>query len=297
MNWLNKLERKFGRYAIPNLMYYMLGLNVVGFILALVSPEFYYTKFGLSVSAVLHGEVWRLFTFILDPPTTSPFFFFFYLMFLYWVGSALESIWGSFRFNLYYFSGIIFHILAAFIVYFTLHVDLALNLGWLELTLILAGGTEFPDYTIYLMGILPLKFKWLAAFDAIGLGMTILSGLSQLIALAGGKYASVYAIGNAVAALISVLNFLIYYFNSKNFKAYSPQNVKRRSDFRKKVEKGRKESSESMRARGHAVHRCAICGKTELDDEDLEFRFCSKCEGTYEYCMEHLYTHKHVTGK
>lgn len=43
-----------------------------------------------------------------------------------------------------------------------------------------------------------------------------------------------------------------------------------------------------------ARHRCAICNRTEQDDESLEFRFCSKCEGNFEYCNEHLYTHIHV---
>ena len=42
-------------------------------------------------------------------------------------------------------------------------------------------------------------------------------------------------------------------------------------------------------------HKCAVCGRTEKDDPNLEFRYCSKCEGNLEYCMDHLYTHKHVT--
>ena len=43
-----------------------------------------------------------------------------------------------------------------------------------------------------------------------------------------------------------------------------------------------------------AKHKCAICGRTEHDGDDIEFRYCSRCVGNYEYCLEHLYTHTHV---
>ena len=40
-------------------------------------------------------------------------------------------------------------------------------------------------------------------------------------------------------------------------------------------------------------HRCCECKKTEKDDENLEFRYCSKCNGSYEYCSEHIFNHEH----
>ncbi len=33
---------------------------------------------------------------------------------------------------------------------------------------------------------------------------------------------------------------------------------------------------------------------TENEDIAMEFRYCSTCEGDYEYCMNHLKAHEHV---
>ena len=68
-NWLSKLERKFGRYAISNLMYYIIILYAVGFVLNLVNPGFYYQFLSLDAPAILRGQVWRIVTFIIQPPS------------------------------------------------------------------------------------------------------------------------------------------------------------------------------------------------------------------------------------
>lgn len=296
MNWLQKLERKFGRYAIHNLMFYVILLNVAGFVLQIAQPQFYYQYLQLSAKAVLQGQVWRLVTFLLEPPTGSLFgisfgslvSLFFFCMLYYSIGTALENTWGAFRFNLYYFTGILLHLVAAFLIYGIWGIDLQMNLMYLNLSLFLAFGAEFPDYEIYLFFILPVKMKWLALLDGLSLAATIVGGFltiffsPQLI----GIHSSV---PSAVAALLSAANFFLYFFHSRKFSRYSPRQVKRRAEYQRKVKMA------APKGKGGTRHKCAICGRTEKDGDDLEFRYCSKCDGAYEYCQDHLYTHKHVT--
>ena len=56
MNWISKLECKFGRFAIPNLMYYIIILYGVGFVLDYLNPYFYIQYLSLNVSEILHGR-------------------------------------------------------------------------------------------------------------------------------------------------------------------------------------------------------------------------------------------------
>ena len=101
----------------------------------------------------------------------------------------------------------------------------------------------------------------------------------------------------ALAIVVSVLNFIIFFFATRNYRRISPSEFKRKAEFRRKMHDAKWESGNVVEFRGRNVitrHKCAICGRTELDDDSLEFRFCSKCEGNYEYCSDHLYTHEHV---
>ena len=96
MKWMNKLERKFGRYAIPNLMQYIIILYIVGFVLNLIAPGFYGQWLALDGYAILHGQVWRIATFIIQPPNTSIIFAVFTLYLYYMIGRQLEYAWGHF---------------------------------------------------------------------------------------------------------------------------------------------------------------------------------------------------------
>ena len=111
MNWIQKLERKFGRYAIHNLMYYIIILYGVGFVISLVKPEFYYQYLAMDAGAVMHGQIWRVVTFLMQPPSSSPIFMVFALYLYYMIGQHLEATWGAFRFNLYFFTGVLFHVI------------------------------------------------------------------------------------------------------------------------------------------------------------------------------------------
>ena len=118
MRFFNKLERRFGRYAIHNLMYYIIIMYVMGFVMMYMDPMFFTRYLSLDAEAILHGQVWRLVTFLLYPPTLSPFWIIFAALMYYSLGRSLEAVWGAFRFNVFFFMGAIGIILAEFIVYF-----------------------------------------------------------------------------------------------------------------------------------------------------------------------------------
>ena len=289
MNWINKLERKFGRYAIKNLMLYITILYAIGFLIIQFAPMFYFQYLSMDVNAILHGQIWRLFTFIVYPPNTSVWFIILSLYLYYSIGQALEYAWGAFRFNLYFFTGVFMHILAAFITYFVFDVSFLAMMGasYLNLSLFFAYATIYPNQQFLLFMVLPIKVKHLALIDAIYFAYSILQAFMP--AYGGGPVGVIYK-ANALAAFVSVLNFLLFFMSTRNAKRFAPSEVKRRAAYHRGVKEGQ---AKQMVYNG-ARHRCAVCGRTELDDDTLEFRYCSKCNGNYEYCQDHLFTHEHV---
>ena len=281
MKFLDKWERKYGKYAISGLMKYVVVLSIAGTVIGIVSPYFYSRWLCLDFGKIFQGQIWRLFTYILQPGLTpslgfiSPvnmFLYFLGLYFYYWVGNSLEHAWGSFRFNMYYISGFLLNILAAAIIYFTFGLSFPAGLGYINETMFLALAVLFPDVQVLFMFIIPVKIKWLGYLYGGLLAYNIL------------KYTVMGMYPLAIALIVATANFLFFFLNTRNYKRVSPKEVKRRAAYRKEVKQ----------AKGITRHKCAVCGRTELDDENLEFRFCSKCDGNYEYCMEHLFTHEHV---
>lgn len=273
MKFLNKLERKFGRYAIPNLSLYIVIAYAIGYILQYTNPiALYFLE--LNPALILQGQVWRLVTWVISPPgNTNIIFAVITLFFYYSVGTSLEMAWGTFRYNAYVFLGLIATAVGLILLYvvgmlFGQHWNFTSSTYYLAMSIFLAYAASFPEMQVLLYAIIPVKVKWLGILDGVFLLYSfIMSGL-------GGK----------VAIVISILNFLVFFFTTRNYKRISPKEQRRKQKFRK----------EMHTASGITRHKCAICGRTEMDAPSLDFRFCSKCDGNYEYCNEHLFTHTHV---
>lgn len=340
MNWFAKFEKKFSKYAIKNLMFYIIVLYAIGFVMNTFFNGLYDAYFSLDFAMIFKGQVWRLITFILQPPSNSIIFVVFVLYFYYLIGSVLERIWGSFRFNVYFFTGVILNILASLIIYLIWGLSFKLSTNYINLALFMAFAMEQPDMEVLLFFIIPIKIKWMAILDAVIFGITIVFGYLVPF-LPRNVWYSLYAAGflapsaimcyaNATAALVSMLNFIIFFFLYKKgpAKSSTQRNFDKAMRTAKKAQQNarkdywqqnsgnnqgnggtqygtygsassdnRTQQSQTQHAkRGVPKHRCAVCGRTELDDENLTFRFCSKCVGNYEYCSDHLYTHIHVTG-
>ena len=282
-SWLGKMERKFGRYAIPNIMKYLIVLYAGGYFLYMINPMFYLNYLVLDWGAVLHGQIWRLLTFLMQPPSASIFMVALLLYIYYMIGMQLENALGTFRFNFYLLTGIVLHIVASLIVYLTTGMVISPSVEYLNLSFFFVFAMLFPDAQFLLFFAIPIKGKWIALIDGFYFLWAIISPF--LPAYKGTGY------GAMMAALASILNVLIFYLLSRNMHAYSPKEVKRRRDYQRKVQQAQK--PEHVYENG-ARHKCAVCGRTELDDPNLEFRYCSKCNGNYEYCQDHLFTHQHV---
>ncbi|WP_343209553.1 hypothetical protein [Anaerolentibacter hominis] len=280
--FLNKVERKFGRYAIRDLMKYVVVIYLAGAVIGMFAPSFYYDYLALDIGKVLHGQVWRLVTFLLAPYGMTSMIDIIFLAietYLYlFIGRSLENVWGAFRFNLYYVSGILFNIIAAFILYFVFGAaggSYPMGLTYINRSLFLAFTVIFPNMQLLLFFIIPIKVKWLGIIYGILIGVEVFSYFRMLTPM---------GISVGVAILVALANFLIYYLSTRNYKRVSPKEVKRKAEYKKQVNK----------VVNFPRHRCEVCGRTEKDNPELEFRFCSKCDGDHEYCMDHLYTHEHI---
>lgn len=287
MRWLEKMERRFGRYAIPNLMYYIIILYALGFVVEVAFPGLYAQYLALNAAAIMRGEIWRIFTFIIQPPTGSLLFIFFSLYLYYMIGKMLEYQWGAFKFNMYFFSGLILHVLVCIAIYLVTGNNLSYETMYLNMSLFFAFAALFPDVQFLLFFIIPIKCKYLGYANGLYFIVTIIAGF--LVPQKSPMWLSLLRFGiiadpaNSVAALVSFLNFIIFFLAMRRNR-FSPKEIKRRRSYEKKVKVAAKKSTH---------HRCVICGRTEKDGENLEFRFCSKCAGNYEYCQDHLFTHEH----
>ena len=189
MRWLDKLERKFGKICIPNLMAYIVITNLFVFLLRLFPNAIDLTPYlTLVPELVFRGQVWRLITYIFIPPTTSIIWILFTLYFYYIIGSTIESEWGSFKFNVYYFCGMIGTTIAA--LFFGSATGLYINLS-----LFFAFAELFPDFQFMLFFMIPVKAKYIAWVDwAFFLLNILFAPLS-------------YKIG----ALMAIINFFLFF--------------------------------------------------------------------------------------
>ena len=262
MSLLTKLERHLGRFAIPNLALFLVAGQVLFWGLALMAG-FNLERIALQPVAVLSGEVWRLATFLLLPPNAHPVFIAFAWYLFYLMGSALEHYWGPFRFNVFIGLGWLLTAALAF-----LSPDAYSSNVFLGGSIFLAFAYLNPDFVIMIFFILPVKIKWLALLQWAG-------------------YAFVLAVGPWSARLGVIAatgNFLAFFAG----------------DIVRQIRTGRRRMAHQatvFAARGDDAeprHRCRVCGKTDLTDPQMDFRYCSKCAGNQCYCPEHIFSHEHV---
>lgn len=292
---MSKFEKKFGKYAISNLSLILILCYVVGYVIQLINADFL-SYLTLNSYAILHGQIWRLFTWIIVPPSSLDPFTIIMLLFYYNIGTSLEHTWGVYRYNVYILSGMLFTVLGSFvwlgIQYFwggsilgladhSMLASMYFSTYYVNMSIFLAFAATFPDVQVLLMFIIPVKVKWLGILDGVMLAYDFL--VAKDIILAPGIVIQTAVLLRIVIAS-SLLNFLIFFIRSRNRIHMTPKQMKRRMEFKQDVRRNSKITK----------HKCAICGQTEDDDPNLEFRFCSKCKGNYEYCQQHLFTHTHV---
>lgn len=262
MNWLNKIERKIGKFYIRNLMLIIIFGTALVYALTLLSGKgTLINNIILDPSRVKEGEIWRLVTFIFVPTSSSIISFMFSMYFYYLAGTGLENEWGEFKFNVYYLIGMLATIALSMIT-----GGVAVG-TYINLSLFLAFARIYPNFEVLLFYILPIKVKYLAIFNWIIIGYNFL-------------FANSFA--SRILVLVPIINFFIFFgkdiFTGTKSGAI---NYRRQQKFKSQVRER------------EILHRCEVCGITEKDDPKMEFRYCSKCSGKKCYCINHIRNHEH----
>jgi hypothetical protein len=272
MSLLDILERKLGRFAVPQITLGLIVCQVIIFVADVVldpgAPQPFSERFLLIPEKVLAGEVWRLVSFLVLPPAVGSLSLgtiFWSLIFwyaFYFMGTALERTWGTFRYNVFLLIGYVATVAASFII-----PALPASNAFLEGSVFLAFAYPYPEFEFYIFFILPVKAKWLALIAWIFYGIALIYGPDWM---------------TRVMVLASVFNFFIFFG----------------TDIVQRVRSGQRRmksqaAHNSVRKPAYH-HRCVVCGVTDRSDPTMEFRYCSKCAGSQCYCMDHLRAHDHI---
>lgn len=289
---MKKLRSRFDRFCyrnrdkgIPNLMLYIsIGTGLVYLISTMTNNYMLYDLLAFDRDAILHGQVWRLFTYVFTAYSYNIVMMLVMLLCYFSLGRAVENVWGTFRFNLFYLIGVLMCDI------FSMIFGYPASTGYLNLSLVLAYATLFPEARFLVLYIIPVP-AWLMA-------------LAYLVPLFLAVFSMPFTWGN-LYPLLSLANYFLFF--GKDVLNVIPMswraNAKRLFRKKQKPASGAKPipfpSAGSYQAttaspKAPYNHRCTICGKTDVSDPDLEFRYCSRCSGYHCYCQDHISNHTHI---
>ncbi len=261
---LDKLERRFGRFAIPNLTLIIIAGQVMAYVAVQFNPEAY-ARIVLIPQEVLNGQVYRLLTFVLQPPGMMPLFAFFFFYLFYLMGTALEYHWGTFRFNAFLLIGYIATVASSFLTPHALISNV-----FIEGSVFLAFAYLNPYFELRLFFILPVQLRWFALLAWIIFALNLVAGPWTV----------------RIQITAAVLNFFVFFGR----------------DIYSRIKTGRRQMAQkaqriaATRKEPDYFHICAVCGLTDKADPGMDFRYCSKCSGNEAYCSEHLKNHEHTAS-
>ena len=273
------------RFGIPNLMLYIVAGNVIVYLLMMFTQANDANALAfltLNTSAVLKGELWRIITYVFVPTSSGIFWLLISLYFYYWIGSTLERQWGTAKFNLYYFSGMLLTVLGAVLASLitgNYYLTVA-GTNYVNLSMFFAFAVLFPNAQVLLFFIIPVKMKWLAYLDGALFAFDIISAVGQ------------HNWGGVVLPIVALLNFAVFIWPEVHY-------LRQRTQYqasRKTVQfrQAQQQQARQQTQQGYH-HKCAVCGKTDTDYPDMQFRYCSKCAGYHCFCQDHIFNHVHFT--
>jgi len=262
------------RFGIPNLMKYVAIGNVVFWLLGLVNPTLL-SYMTFSARDILHGQVWRLVSFLLYPPSAG-WLALIACYFYYWIGSSLEQHWGTGQFTVYFFSGALLTALYAFLIYFTLGLNVEVTGTYIYLAMFFAFAVFFPDMQVLLFFVIPVRIKWLALVDAALFAVGVITTRFPLNLL----------------PVVATLNFLLFCGGELLRRVRrSPARARPAAvNFKREAARIRREQAANLYR-----HKCAVCGRTDAEYPNLQFRYCSRCAGYHCFCEDHIDNHVHFT--
>ena len=298
---MSNFEKKFGKYAIKNLSLILIMCYACGYLMKWINPGLFTYLYLNPYEIIHHFQIWRLLTWLIVPPDSFDFWTLLMLYFYCSIGTSLERTWGTYRYNVYIFSGILFTAVGAFILYGVSSLLGVQSLGlwttvngyityptmfstyYVNMSIFLAYAATFPDYEVLLFFILPINVKFLGIIYGAMLVYQFIVGYGTSSAL------FYYNLGIRFVITASLLNFVVFFFTSRRKVRRGPIRITRQQAAKQQSFRHEAKKSGSI-----TRHKCAVCGRTDETNPELEFRFCSKCNGNYEYCQDHLFTHTHV---
>ncbi len=276
MRLVERFAYRHPRFGIPNLMRYICIGNLAFWLMGVLLRNYILLSYiTFDAEAILQGQVWRLISFMFYPVTNGVLLALLAFYFYYWMGSTLEQYWGMVQFNIYILLGWLFTVVFGFLVYFITGESPQITGNYLYLSLFFAFATLFPDQQVMLFMLIPIKMKWLAIVDALFFASTVLMGMGQFPA--------------NLLPLVAMLNYAVFFGGelwSRRPRKTSSETV----NFRR-------ESARIRREQRHELykHKCAVCGRTDVSNPELEFRYCSRCAGYHCFCQDHIDNHIHFT--
>lgn len=268
--------------GIPNLMLYVaLGTAIVYLFSQMTRNPFLYNLLYFDRTLILQGQVWRLFSYALTYNTGNLLLTAVALFCYYSLGRVIESVWGTLKFNLFYLTGLL--LMDIYCLIFGGNA----SVGYLNLSLFLAYATMYPDAHFLLFFIIPVRAWIFALFDLVIVVWDLI--------VAPFPY--------NLFSVISLANYFLFF--GKDVLNVLPLSWRIRA---KKLFGGQKKPSGpkvipfdnsgfktvKTAPQPSYTHRCTVCGRTDVSDPQLEFRYCSKCQGYYCYCEEHINNHTHI---
>ena len=263
------------KFCIPDLMKYIAIGNVVVYLLNMLTGDTASLLLQFHPSLILQGQIWRLITFVFVPRDDFILWVLLSIFFYYWIGTSLERQWGSVRFTVYYGMGILLNVILGMLT------GVSVSMYYINMSMFFAFATLYPDMQVLLYGIIPLKVKWLAWFDAFFFGMSIISYLM------GGH---IFA---AMVPIIAIFNYLVFFWDELTGSVKHGRERMVHKQRRAQTIDFKKAQKDVQQKRGY-LHKCTICGVTDTDDCNMEFRYCSKCTGYHCYCANHINNHDHI---
>lgn len=281
---VDRFAWKHPRFGIPNLMRYIVIISAVVFLLDYFSNGAASYMLYFDAGLILEkGELWRLITWLFVPSGNNIFWTIIGLFCYYSIGSSVEGYWGRVKFNLFYLSCVVITVVLAFVSLLWTDYPYITN-GMLNNVLFLVFATLFPTAMIRIQFIIPIQAKWLAALYVV---LTIYDIF---------KYGLGYLIFMLPMYLGIWLPYLVFFWDRVwdllaefGFR-FRHQNSKQTIQFKSAVRQQKKKDAE----RGYR-HKCAVCGRTDASNPELEFRYCSRCAGYHCFCQDHIFQHEHFT--
>ena len=281
--WLDRFCYRHPNFGIAGLMRYIVIGNVFVYLLDMVSRGTFTHIIAFYPSMILKGQIWRLLSFVFVPQSTTLIWFVLSVMMYYYLGTALERHWGKARFSMFYLVGVVMNIIIGFALYFYLgrpQTAITANMTYVNMSIFFSFATLYPDMQMLLYGIIPVKVKWFAWIDAILFAVDIVDRLASNAPVL------------ALLPIVGIFNYLIFFWDDlKELLSNGKYHAARKMD--PKTINFKKAQKEVQNRKGY-LHKCAVCGITDADHPDMEFRYCSKCNGYHCYCMDHINSHVHI---